>query len=242
MFQTHLILTETFLDLEQVNKDLAIHFLQSGNIYGFWQKKYTNYQELWLESLQTGRVIVSNLQNKEDYRQELMNFYQKYTQPCLLFLGDLRTLSLNLQESMLKLLEEPPNNLQIILYSHTLSQVLPTILSRCRILLLPKDYILQRLDHKLLKQVQEKLPASKIFLKHWLQKKTQTLLQNLDWQKLEREEISFWLWQLASQLQALYKQHPGQKLLAQMLDKVIRASKLNENNLQKKLVLGYLDL
>src|SRR3989344_2853262 len=48
-------------------------------------------------------------------------------------------LTIEAQNALLKILEEPPNNTIIILMVPTLEQILPTILSRCKVIVIKKD-------------------------------------------------------------------------------------------------------
>ena len=48
-------------------------------------------------------------------------------------------LTIEAQNALLKILEEPPNNTIIILMVPSLEQILPTILSRCKVIVIKKD-------------------------------------------------------------------------------------------------------
>ena len=61
-----------------------------------------------------------------------------------------------------------------------------------------------------------------------------------DLKNVEREEIAFWLWQIQVYLENFYKHQPHFNYLKQ-LTKVVQARQLNQQNLQKKFVLAWLN-
>jgi len=57
----------------------------------------------------------------------------------LVILDDAQLLTIEAQNSLLKILEEPPENTYIILSSQTRETILPTIISRCQVVELEKE-------------------------------------------------------------------------------------------------------
>jgi len=194
--------------------------------------------KLWYKLLAQGLVLQPNLSAKKDFTEILLSFYTHYSQPTLLFLGNLSSFSLQMQEGMLKLLEEPPKNLQIILFAQNRSNILPTIASRCWFHNLKSDLVIKILDQNLLAQTQKKLPPVLDFCRSLLSDKKVSVP---DLKIVEREELNFWLWQVQFYLENFYKQQPDSKYFNK-LTKIIEARKLNEQNLQKKFIFGWLNL
>jgi DNA polymerase III, delta subunit len=154
-----------------------------------------------------------------------------------LFLGDLTTYSDSLQEGMLKLLEEPPENLFIVLFAQNLSLIKPTIISRCRIVLLENPIVFANLDPKLIEKVQ-KLPSPKTVVDALINNKKVEVEKVAD---CEREELDFWMWQVQTNLSMLYAQQ-SQTQIAQAITRTLQARQLNSQNLQKKFAVGQLSL
>ncbi|NJL97180.1 hypothetical protein HC864_05250 [Candidatus Gracilibacteria bacterium] len=175
---------------------------------------------------------------KKDYKKSLLSLYEHREKPTLLFLGDLERYSLPLQEGMLRLLEEPPQNLHIILFSQTQSNILSTITSRSRVHTLPLEYIFQIIDPLMLQKVQNKLPPVKESVVSILKSPSSILIDNIN--KVEREEITFWLWQINEYLSQAYTKNPT-KRLATKIHAVLQAINYNSQNLQKKFVLETLN-
>ena len=253
MIQSHIILTQTSLDLDKISKSLAVNLFQNLNskapnstnfnaIISDFSKQTAIQtdpeltQKNWDHYFATNQILTANFKDKEDFTDSLMAFYQSYNQPTFLFLGDLNNYSSLLQEGMLRLLEEPPENLNIILYAQNKTEILPTILSRSQNYTLSKPLALANLNQTLLEKVKKKLPAVADFCKDFIQNKD---LVFPDLKTTEREEISFWLWQILAYLEEYYK-HQSSPQLASKIEQVLTALSLNNQNLQKKFVLGWL--
>jgi hypothetical protein len=253
MIQSHIILTQTSLDLDKISKSLALDLFQNLNtsnpnstnfnsiIFDFAKKEsgapeIESTQKNWDHYFATNQILTANFKDKEDFTDSLMAFYQSYNQPTFLFLGDLNNYSSLLQEGMLRLLEEPPENLNIILYAQNKTEILPTILSRSQTYRLSKGIVLSSLNQNLLEKVKKKLPIVADFCKDFINNKD---LVFPDLKMVEREEISFWLWQILAYLEEYYK-HQSSELLAAKIEQVLTALSLNNQNLQKKFVLGWL--
>ena len=235
MHQTYIFLTETFLDQKKLEAVLIYNFFNNKNSFQASNIELFNLE--MLESLElniaSGRVIIPEIDGKKDFTSQLLSFYQKYPKPSLLFLGNLNQYSLPMQEGMLRILEEPPENLYIVLTAENKTQILPTITSRSQLIKLNQTLILELLDPNLLKNVREKLPYIKDFYPGYINDKYQL---EPDCKKLEREEIGFWLWQLEFTLKNIFLQKADLRI-AKKIEKVLYAKMLNNQNLQKKFVL-----
>lgn len=236
---SYLILTNTYIDTQKLQEIIAFEFFKSKtNLLKINYKTIPqNTKELYLEKQNNGQIIEVLLVDKDDFKNQQSNWYQKYNQPTLLFLGDLNNYSKELQEGMLRLLEEPPHNLFPILFCQDQSQILSTIVSRCKLIQLNPKHILEILDPKLLEIIKKKLPDIKESLTAIL--KNNFILPDLS--KVERAELDFWLWQIQTYLEALYKQNPT-KAIAKKLLSIVESRNLNRQNLQKKLALARVNL
>lgn len=243
MAQSHVFLTQTFVQTEKMQKLLAYAFISSksfnqmiGKIEKLANVPQEDLDNNWNVLLGTRRVLVKNYNEKKDFSKDIMSLYEVYSQPTLLFLGDLNSYSTQLQEGMLRILEEPPHNLFIILFAQNRSQVIPTISSRCQFHLLNYSLIMKYLDQKLLEKTKKNLPDVSDFAKKLVSKKPTPIP---DLKKVEREEIDFWLWQLNLYLQEYYKKSLSKKIAID-IEKVLTARHMNNQNLQKKFAFGWL--
>jgi DNA polymerase III, delta subunit len=245
MLQTNLYLTQTYLNLDNIQKLICRSYfdLKSLEIKSTSEpidqdnldqtfNKYRSSQQVILFS----PSVTETESQKETFRKFLTSdVYIKYSKPTLLFLGDLTSYSDTLQEGMLKLLEEPPENLIIILFAQSLSILKPTIISRCRIQSFDIQTILSNLDPKLQSKVQ-KLPSPKEVVENLLNSRKTTIEKPSDF---ERDEIDFWLWQVQTNLSYMYANSPSDKI-SESIEKVLMSRKLNYQNLQKKFAIGWL--
>jgi DNA polymerase III, delta subunit len=250
--QSFLLVTQTFVDFDNISKLFASSFFENEDLNKFWliNKKILSEKidQNWNSNLNSGRILRTSFDSKDDFREQLMDFYKKYTQPTLFFLGDLSNYSTELQEGMLRLLEEPPQNLYIVTYTQKLNNILGTILSRCHKIQLPKEIVLKNLDQNLLETVKEKLPSPAEACRILMTKKNE--LEIPDLKEVERIELDFWLWQIEAYLTEFYKKECyensssksfGQyQYLAKLIFKVIQTMDLNQRNVQKKLALAWL--
>ncbi len=217
MSQSHIILTQTFVQIDLLQKMVAKSYFttlktQFANLL-YTPEIQTELDKLWHKLLAQGLVLQPDLNVKKDFTESVLGFYTNYSQPTLLFLGDLSSFSLTMQEGMLKLLEEPPKNLQIILFAQNRSNILPTITSRCRFHNLKSDLVIKILDQNLLTQTQKKLPPVLDFCRSFLSGKKISIP---DLKTVEREELDFWLWQVQFYLESFYKQQPNPKYFSKL--------------------------
>jgi len=242
MNQSAIFLTQTYLDLPNLIPSLAVSILENldkNNKFNIPKnlEKIDIESKIWQIYLSSERVILPNWMAKEDFREDLAGLYKHYSVPTLLFLGDLGNISLPAQEGLLKLIEETPQNLHPILFSPDIFTILPTIKSRCQIYILSLETCFSFLDSSLMEVCKKKYPEVGEFTRNYLNNKVGDLSVLA---KGERNEISFWLWQVLQNLESIYSQKPSQNL-ALKISKVLQAQKLNSENLQKKFALGVLE-
>lgn len=240
MHQTYIFLTETILEKQKLEAVLCDNFFKNHN--SFNTSNLENFSQDKLEFLQyqitSAKVIIPEIDSKKDFTGQLFSFYQNYPSPSILFLGNLNQYSLPMQEGMLKILEEPPENLYIVLTAEYKAQILATITSRSNLIKLPEKFILAHLDTATSLSIKEKMPIIKDFYLDFINDKFSL---NLDFKKLEREEINLWLWQLEFALRNSFKQK-NELRIAQKIEKILYAKILNNNNLQKKFVFEALQI
>jgi hypothetical protein len=242
MIQTHIFITETFVDQTYLAALLAFHFFEKNSTFDSIKltkdeddliKKFESY-------MNTQSVILANLDGKKDYKKQLLSFYSHYEKPTLLFLGNISDYSIELQEGMLRLLEEPPANIHIILTCHTKQALLPTISSRARLYNLPSDIIFTLLNKSFLETVKKKLPLPLDTAKKIIHNSFQASdIKEIS--KLDRQHISLWLWQVGKYLDEIYKNQPS-ILVAKSIEKVMKSSELNRANTLKKLIFTQLEI
>ncbi len=241
MSYAHIVLTQTYVNYDKLKKLIAKAFFYHQNrTFLHNLEALLNSSDLaafWNHQLATGTILEPNLDTKQEFTDSLLDFYVQYSQPTLLFLGNLENFSLPMQEGMLKFLEEPPEKLEIILFAQERYYILPTIGSRCQLHRLPKQLVMQLLDQDLLQKTQQKLPPVGLFCKQFLLNGPLVLP---DLKNVERKELDFWLWQVQTYLENFYQQQPHVNYFSK-LTKVIQARQLNQQNLQKKFVLAWLN-
>ena len=247
MLNTHLFLTQTYLNLHNIQLLLVHSFLVHNNLSLRNSKAILSNNDILVETFEhyrnCGQVIIWSADKaetesqKDAFRRYIQSeVYVQYNKSTMLFLGDLTDYSDSLQEGMLKLLEEPPTNLSIVIFAQNMSMLKPTIISRCQIHLIPTTLVFQNLDLTLLEKT-KKLPAPKDIV--------QSLISGIKIdidkvKEMERNELDFWLWQLQTNLSAVFAQNPEVRI-ANAITKVLMARKLNSDNLQKKFAIGWLN-
>lgn len=238
LMQSHIFLTQTFIDEDKIKKLIAHNYFATGKFEVCEDFPATeNLDESWEHNSALNSILTPDFQKKSDYTEEIMSFYQSYTKSTLLFLGNLDQYSEALQEGMLRLLEEPPKNLHIVLFASTKNGILSTISSRCKFHHITRNIVIKLLDNNLLEKIKKKLPLAGDVAKQLIQDKDSFTIPDLS--TLEREEIDFWLWQIGCYLEEYYKQKPNLKV-AGFIEKILYSQSLNQKNLQKKFAVGYL--
>jgi DNA polymerase III, delta subunit len=203
------------------------------------QTELTQTQSATLASMiNQGRFVIKSFSDKQDFRNTLAELYTKYELPTILYFGSLSNYSEQLQEGMLRLLEEPPENAHVVLTIDDWSVLLPTIKSRVHVVSLQNSLIFKILHKQTLDKLSQKLPNIQNTINNLLNKQYVTIDKI---STIEREEIGIWLWQISMYLEIYYKQSPS-NTIANVLEKVTIAKKYNTQNLQKKLIIESLNL
>ena len=248
MLNTHLFLTQTYLNLHNIQLLLVRSFLVNNDLsLRSYSKVSLSSNDILVETFDhyrnSGQVIIWSADNTETESQKdafkryiQSEVYVQYNKPTMLFLGDLTDYSDSLQEGMLKLLEEPPTNLSIVLFAQNMSILKATIISRCQIHSIPTNLVFQNLDLILLEKT-KKLPAPKDVVQGLIS----GIKIDIDKVKeMERNELDFWLWQIQTNLSAVFEQNPEVRI-ANAITKVLMSRKLNSDNLQKRFAIGWLN-
>jgi hypothetical protein len=228
---SYLIVTQTEVDEQAFQRHIVGSWLRN------W-KSGTAATPKELEEVFNHKNAQSlNFKTKDEFRKSISSLYEVNSKPTVIFLGDLNTYSMPLQEGMLRILEEPPHNVDFIVRVSDISVVLPTIISRCHVQYLNFKEVCTMLPADRVERVKKYLPLA--------QQTSKDLITNqfsapvLD-KKLEREDIDFWLWQLQVNVYTFFKNKP-QKGLAQILFNIQKARQLNQQNVQKRFVVEILN-
>jgi DNA polymerase III, delta subunit len=249
---THIIVTKTQLDATLLGA-ISVGYLENiakamrpSTIWELYvvegQKAVESELAEYNKGIDANRILIPILKTKDEYKRFFAEIYSQYTQPTYCLLGDISTIDETAQEGMLKILEEPPTNLSLVLFAQDLSIVKPTILSRATVHVLPDKLIPLLLDTQLLETSKKYLPEYKSTLAELVQKKT-TLIRDIDWKKVERPVLDFWLWQIGYYAEMLLAQGKiNSDSLLTISTSISQARKYNQQNLQKKLVVESLVL
>jgi hypothetical protein len=244
MINSHIFLTQTHVETIVLQRQIAYCFHTLGSFdlgkVDFESMSADVLNEHFESGLNTQQVITMDFTSKSDYRDTILSLYHSYKSPTVVFLGNLNSYSTQLQEGMLRLLEEPPENLFVVLFAHNQREILPTIISRSQIHLLPDNLVMKILDKDLAEKVKKRLPSPGDSAKEILADRFDFNTIS-DFSKLERNEIDFWLWQVGSYITAFYKQNQ-QSGMGNAIQKILEAQKLNNQNSLKKFVFAHLSL
>jgi len=250
MQQTFIVTTHTTIDVLKL-QHIIVHEWQKANFalpIALKTIATDTYQlpnlldESAFSALQAGgQIITKNYDSKREFRTELLSLYAQYNQPTIAFLGDIDSYDERLQEGMLKLLEEPPQNMLIVLTAQSVATILPTIVSRAQIISLPQKTVFGLLSPDLKKSTEKHLGKAEDTAKKLLRGESlKSWIDGLDLKKVERHELSFWLWMLSVCLQTFYTNPAmtsSQPLIATLLQSSVQARVYNDANVQKKMVL-----
>jgi DNA polymerase III delta prime subunit len=243
MIQSHIFITQTYVQQKKLAQYIAYTFEKHG-IKGFDSLDAavdSERLEKHYESMKHKRLVLEvDISTKKDYREIMPSLYTHFHTKTLLFLGDISTYSLELQEGMLRLLEEPPENLIIILSSHTSQELLPTIQSRSSVHTLKTEQIFTILDTDISEKVKKRLPSPAETAKEIISNSFHYGVIK-DISKLEREEINMWLWMVSMYLTQILKQQPDIRI-AKAVEKIVKSIQLNNANVLKKFVFSSLGL
>ena len=223
--------------------------LDTASKYFGAHSSFNSFTQDWksvLEGAPAPNYIQLDLTSKKDYRDKINQLYIKQDKPTLATLGQISNLHITVQEGMLRLLEEPPQNLQLVILAKTSQELLETISSRCQVISLPLQLVFQILPQGLIEKVSKKLPSYQDFAKDMISgyddAKYKDAFTGPKLKKVERNELDFWLWQMQTYLGKIMESGSHTLPAAKALSKVIESRQLNNQNLQKRLVLTNLVL
>jgi hypothetical protein len=251
MQQTFIVTTQTRIDTLRLQQIIVHEYESAGSHLGraLHQIAQPGYKVPSVVSLEhafetaqnRGGVMSRDYSSKKEFRAELLSLYAQYNTPVIAFLGNLDDYDESLQEGMLKLLEEPPPNMLIVLFAPGISSLLPTIVSRAQVISLSQSLIFGLLVSTDKQRIEKIMGKAELVAKKLLTSESiQSWIDSLDLKKVERAELSFWLWMLGVCLQTFYIQ-PGmqshQRRIENLLKQVTQAQIYNDANVQKKMVL-----
>ena len=78
-----------------------------------------------------GGIYMVEIDSKIDAIREMIQMAYKQTEPIIYLIADADKMSIGAKNSLLKVIEEPPNNAYFILTLQQIENTLPTIKSRC---------------------------------------------------------------------------------------------------------------
>lgn len=189
----------------------------------------------YLQSKHQGKWIIPDYSSKSDFKEDLANLSIEYPVRTNLILGDLDTLSLSFQQSILKFLEEPPSNLQIFITKKSEFMLLPTIKSRVSIITLTNQEVISMLDVEYIENL-KKLFTPVNDATNKLLKSSMVLEDFGDIANVEREDILFYLWQISFYLTTAYTANPNPIIGKRITDVLLSKQNLMQS-LQKKIAL-----
>jgi len=126
------------------------------------------------------------------------------------------TLTAESQHALLKTLEEPPENTQLILVTSTLESLLPTIVSRCQTQTLSA---MKKIDQEVSENIRN-------VVKHFSQKDVFTLSEELG---KGREEAVVFMHQLCQELQKKLALTPSQETIKDLQQTIFALRRLHAN-------------
>lgn len=245
MQHTHIILTQTLVDLGKMKMAILNEWERVGDLQIVLQKlNKLDFQDTQINSSKAFLQMPKD--GKDDHKMEVVRdfldkIYVKYTTPTILFFQNLENYDEAVHQKLLKILEEPPENLIPVLFASNLNQILPTIQSRANIIELKKDTIYKILDLKMLDDAKKKIGDVAVFVSDWLGKKDiLPFINSLDFAKIERNDIGLWLWMVQNYLEKMSEKNT--KDATTLMFFATRALQINEAmtynlaNVQKKFV------
>ena len=182
-----------------------------------------------------GKWIISDYTSKSDFKEDLSNLNIEYPITTYIYIGNIDDFSLNFQQSMLKFLEEPPQNLHIFLTKSDTYKLLTTIESRVDIIRLQDSEVISLLNPEYIEKIKKLfLPPTDAVKK--LVQSSMTIEDFGDLPSIERSELLFYLWQIKFNLRTLYTNSFDKAYAKRIIDVTRTMQNLNDN-CQKKIAL-----
>ncbi len=192
----------------------------------------------YLKSKYEGRWIISDYSSKADFKDDMANLEINYPTLTNIYLGNLESLSVNFQQSILKFLEEPPANLRIFISKPNEFRLLKTIKSRVDTIYIPIQTVLTLLDKDYIENLKSTFLQPTEAVKKLVSSSLD--LEDLgDLAKTEREDLVNYLWLLKFNLETLYTDNLNPIYAKRIQDILISIQSLNES-CQKKIALAHL--
>jgi len=235
----HLLITNFLVDEDRLAQDLAANALSGDSLKPIdWVDFDTNIGNDTISHLINSKQILTlGTESKQDLAQFLIPFFIRYDRPTYLILGSLSKISLGMQQGLLRFIEEPPKNLNLILTARAKTQALTTIISRCDLRVLPTAIALKYIDREKNSELTASLPESKAFIQNLIKN---SKIPNPNFKTISREGLEIWLWQLEYFVsEVILKNGPSSKL-TQIFENILQAKKLNQANVLNRLVWAQL--
>jgi hypothetical protein len=237
----HIFITNFIVDIDLLTRKLANYLIelntktQAFNWDDFIDisEKVDNTQKL----INTGQIILFPTQSKQDLSQNLLPLFVKYDLLTYLILGNLSEISLGMQEGLLRFVEEPPQNLNLILVARSKQEILNTLISRCEVKTLPTKVSIKFIDRVRNDELLAGLPKPKDFIHDLLQNKKAI---NPEFKNISREAWETWLWQLEYLCTEVIFKNPTDSRLNIIFENIIQAKKLNQANVLNRLIWAQL--
>ena len=227
----HLFITNFLVDEDRLALDLASHLSASNSTQMTWTTFQGNENTTHL--INTKQIIILETQSKEDLTQYLLPLFIRYDRPTYLILGSLSKISTQMQQGLLRFIEEPPHNLNLILTARNKSQALSTIVSRCELKVIPTHTALKYVNKNKNAELTSSLPETKAFIQKLIHNEK---VNQPDFKNITREGFEIWLWQLEYfTSEVILKNGPSNKL-DQIFENILQAKKLNQANVLNRLV------
>lgn len=231
-----IILTQSYIDQEKL-KYRVVDYFQENKAVGVQGSDDEKSQKIYNSCIASGKVMEAIFDSKKDIKELVSEYYRVYSDDSILFLGNISSYSVPLQEGLLKILEEPPEKLHIVMFAHDVESLLPTIKSRSRVIHLEQKNVFELMDAELKEKVAKSFPAPSEIIKKIITNQIKLEdFASINFPKITREEIDLWLYQMTVNAAMVYKQK-HQKQFASPIQKLSNARQLNKQNVQKKFVV-----
>jgi DNA polymerase III delta prime subunit len=235
----YLFVSNFIVDEDILSKNLATFLCKNPSPKFDWTE-FQNFQTdniLTQTLLNKSQIIVLPTDSKQDLSQNLIPLFVKYDQPTFLILGSLSQISLGMQQGLLRFVEEPPKNLNLILTARTKSQALNTLISRCELKTLTNAVALKYIDKTKNEELTQFLPKPKDLIQGLLKNQK---VSSPDFKSVSRVALETWLWQLEFITSELIFKNSSNDQLNHIFENILQAKKLNQANVLNRLVWAQL--
>jgi hypothetical protein len=233
----HLFITNFLVDEDK----MALNLAATLNSNASKQIDWLNFKDFETDHIDhlinTKQILLLETQSKEDLTQHLIPLFVRYEQPTFLILGSLSKISSQMQQGLLRFIEEPPYNLNLILTARNKTQALTTIVSRCELKVIPTQIALRYVNKAKNAELTSSLPDTKTFIQNLIQNEK---ISQPEFKNISREGFEIWLWQLEYfTSEVILKNGPSDRL-DRIFENILAAKKLNQANVLNRLVWAQL--